>query len=254
MKKILGSVLLVCLAAAACHAQESIAKYYGYNRGRYDNFDKYNNTGGVNLNAKVGMTLGIGYNISSFNYDEGAIVSENMYQGTKNKPGFNVGVNVRLHIPAAYTVFEFGMSYVGNYYSYSASGENGVNALTMDIKEGIIQFPVTVGLKYKFMRAYFGPTMNIWVSNEGAKRINSLLSVPAVIYREYNVFQVGYKAGIGFDPFRRFSVDLSYSGFFKGANNNTEITAFIKGGDDATNVLGGHFVTRMLNLNLTYFF
>lgn len=133
--------------------------------------------------------------------------------------GYQVGLQTRVNIAMVFVQPEVYFNAVGG--TVEKVVENGPTEF-LDVKFNRIDIPLLVGVKLGPARINAGPVGTIVISS-----VNELVDIAPELETLSNDFTWGFQAGIGFDLFKKLSLDARYEGslskygdtFTIGANN-----------------------------------
>jgi hypothetical protein len=126
---------------------------------------------------------------------------------TSQKYGFHGGLFLRIKLLALYVQPEFLLSTRTNEYQISGAAETVKQNLTK------LDVPLLVGLKLGPIRLNAGPSANLLLNSP--KDIISTSTYDNVQSR----MTLGYQAGVGFDLFKKLTIDIRYEGSLKKYQN-----------------------------------
>lgn len=148
---------------------------------------------------------------------------ELVVKGKNSKIGFQGGVFARLTIVKLYIQPELLFTSTSGEIEVSAIGgtEDGVTKIReQEFRQ--IDFPIMLGYKAGPLRLQVGPVGTIMLSSDPALDMFNDVSVK----EEFNGATWGYQVGIGFDLFKKVTIDVKYEG------NLSKISDGVKIGND----------------------
>ena len=176
----------------------------------------------------IGVKGGANANLYSLNFDD--IVEQfDVSQDGKNA-GFHVGAQLRFNT-------KIGLYFQGDVlYTYSEEKINmssyDSNAWVAATRHGL-DIPVLVGFKLGFFRVYAGPKFQASLGDDITQSISNLAKIDFKMDDE--VF--GYQIGIGFDIFKKLTIDLNYNGRFSQSSQELIINDSVIHGSKTTSQL-----------------
>jgi opacity protein-like surface antigen len=169
----------------------------------------------LTANAQIKFGAKIGLTSTSIKLDEtidnlsNSEFDQLVVKGTNAKVGFQGGIFTRITIVKLYIQPELLFT--------STSGEVEVTAIG-GIQDGItevkeqkfrqIDFPIMIGYKAGPLRLQAGPVGTIILSSDPALDMFENVDVE----EEFNGATWGYQVGIGFDLFKKVTIDIKYEG------------------------------------------
>lgn len=174
----------------------------------------------IKFGAKIGLTS------TSISASEVITVSDQtefdqlVVKGKNSKVGFQGGVFTRITILKLYIQPELLFT--------STSGEVEIEAIG-GVQDGVkeirqqefrqIDFPIMIGYKAGPLRLQGGPVGTIMLSSDPALDMFDNVDVK----EEFNGATWGYQVGIGFDLFKKLTVDIKYEGSLSNLGDGVKI-------------------------------
>ena len=177
-------------------------------------------------NAQIKFGIKAGVTSTSIKADDVLSISgqsefdELVIKGKNSKVGIQAGIFTRITIAKLYIQPELLFSSTGGEIEITAIGgtQDGITKVR-EQKFRQIDFPIMVGFKAGPLRLQAGPVGTIMLSSDPALDMFETVNVE----EEFNGASWGYQAGIGFDLFKKITIDVKYEGNLSKIANGVKI-------------------------------
>lgn len=169
----------------------------------------------LTANAQIKFGAKIGLTSTSIKLDEtidnlsNSEFDQLVVKGTNAKVGFQGGIFTRITILKLYIQPELLFTSTSGEVEITSIGgaQDGITTVK-DQKFRQIDFPIMIGYKAGPLRLQAGPVGTIILSSDPALDIFENVDVE----EEFNGATWGYQVGIGFDLFKKVTIDIKYEG------------------------------------------
>ena len=158
-----------------------------------------------------------------FEIDDASDIQELTVKGENSKIGIQGGIFTRITIAKLYIQPELLFTSTGGKVEVSALLDDGTTFTQIrEQKYRQIDFPIMLGYKAGPLRLQAGPVGTIILSTDPS--LDGFMDMD--YEEEFNGATWGYQVGIGFDLFKKITIDIKYEG------NLSKITDGVKIGDE----------------------
>lgn len=169
----------------------------------------------ISANAQIKFGAKIGLTSTSIKLDEtidnvsNSEFDQLVVKGTNAKVGFQGGIFTRITILKLYIQPELLFTSTSGEVEITSIGgaQDGITKVK-DQKFRQIDFPIMIGYKAGPLRLQAGPVGTIILSSDPALDMFENVEVE----EEFNGATWGYQVGIGFDLFKKVTIDIKYEG------------------------------------------
>lgn len=167
----------------------------------------------ANAQLKFGVKAGVTSTSIKVNdvltIDDASNIDELAVKGKNAKVGFQGGLFARLTIAKLYVQPELLFTSTGGEVEVSALLDDGTTYSEIrDQKYRQIDFPIMLGYKAGPLRLQAGPVGTIMLSTDPS--LDGFMNMD--YEEEFNGATWGYQVGIGFDLFKKVTIDVKYEG------------------------------------------
>lgn len=189
-------------------------------------------------NAQIKFGAKIGLTSTSIKLDETIDDVSNsefdklVVKGQNAKVGFQGGIFTRITILKLYIQPELLFTSTSGEVEITSIGgtQDGITTVK-DQKFRQIDFPIMIGYKAGPLRLQFGPVGTIMLSSDPALDMFDNIDVK----EEFNGATWGYQVGIGFDFFKKVTIDIKYEGSLSKLGNGVKIGGETRSFDSRNN-------------------